>query len=116
MVINKFCFQVQLSHSNFFQDDVPKFMGMPLYGLRDVKEEKIKEDLTEEEVFHLNGLGNRRSSISLNNTGLGLRASGRKGSITDMKGRARSRSASRTKINRDVVSKNRLNHASPVHF
>ena len=40
---------IQLSHSNIFQDDVPKFMGMPLYGLRDVKEEKIKEDLTEEE-------------------------------------------------------------------
>ena len=105
------------SHFIFAQDDVPRFMGMPLYGLKDVKEqEKIKEDLTEEEVFHLNGLGNRRSSISLNNAGLGLRASGRKGSITDMKGRARSRSASRSKINRDVVSKNRLNHANPVHF
>jgi len=98
------------------KDDVPKFMGMPLYGYKKEVKEEIKEDLTEEEVFHLNGLGNRRSSISLNNTGLGLRASGRKGSITDMKGRARSRSASRNKINRDVVSKNRLNHINPVHF
>ena len=91
-------------------------MGMPLYGLKKDVKEDIKEDLTEEEVFYLNGLGNRRSSISLNNSGLGLRASGRKGSINDMKGRARSRSASRNKINRDVVSKNRLNHTNPVHF
>ena len=95
---------------------MPKFMGMPLYGYKKEVKEEIKEDLTEEEVFHLNGLGNRRSSISLNNSGLGLRASGRKGSITDMKGRARSRSASRNKINRDVASKNRLNHINPVHF
>ena len=34
-------------------------MGMPLYGLKDYKEEKIKEDLTEDEVFYLNGLGSQ---------------------------------------------------------
>lgn len=38
---------------------MPKFMGMPLYGLKDYKEEKIKEDLTEDEVFYLNGLGSQ---------------------------------------------------------
>ena len=96
---------------------MPKFMGMPLYGLKDYKEEKIKEDLTEEEVFHLNGLGARRSSVSLHNSGLGLRAGGRKGSITDIKGRARSRSASRSRLaSKDGISKNRLNHVNPVHF
>ena len=38
-------------------------MGMPLYGLKDYKEEKIKEDLTEDEVFYLNGLGSQVRTI-----------------------------------------------------
>ena len=48
-----------LCYKSALQDDVPKFMGMPLYGLKDYKEEKIKEDLTEDEVFYLNGLGSQ---------------------------------------------------------
>ena len=67
---------------------MPKFMGMPLYGLnmKEYKEEKIKEDLTEEEVFYLNGLGARRSSSSLVNIAgsSGMRAPGRS-SLADVK-------------------------------
>ena len=96
-------------------------MGMPLYGLKDYKEEKIKDDLTEEEVFYLNGVNNRRSSSSLMNmTNVpGLRGHSRS-SLGDMKGsgpRARSRSQSKSRIgSKDGVSRNRLNHVNPVHF
>ena len=89
-------------------------MGMPLYGLQGRQEEKLKEDLTEEEVFYLNGLGARRTSMaSMNNVD---RLRGRN-SGTDLKntGRNRSRSASRLS-SKDGISKNRLNHINPVHF
>jgi len=107
------------------KDDMPKFMGMPLYGLnmKEYKEEKIKEDLTEEEVFYLNGLGARRSSSSLVNIAgsSGMRAPGRS-SLADVKStgmtRARSRSQSKSRMNASSsgASKSKLNHINPVHF
>jgi len=107
------------------KDEVPKFMGMPLYALKDYKEEKIKEDLTEEEVFHLNSLGAKRNSVS-SMSSMDKLVRGRQGSITDMRGpvRGRSRSQSKSRIaingNKEPSSnssgKNRLNHVKPVHF
>ena len=102
-----------------YQDDVPKFMGMPLYALKDYKEEKIKEDLTEEEVFYMNGLGAKRNSMSTMSS-MDKLVRGRQGSITDVRGmgRGRSRSQSKTRINgsKDGGGKNRLNHVNPIHF
>merc|ERR1711936_399596 len=81
------------------KDDVPKFMGMPLYGLnmKEYKEEKLKEDLTEEEVFYLNGMGGKRPSLSSMSNMDRLR--GTRSSLADIRTsglRARSRSHSRT--------------------
>ena len=100
-------------------------MGMPLYALKDYKEEKIKEDLTEEEVFYMNGLGAKRNSLSTMSS-MDRLVRGRQGSITNMRGsgRGRSRSQSKSRIaingNKEPSSngggKNRLNHAKPVHF
>ena len=99
---------------------MPKFMGMPLYGLKDYKEEKLKEDLTEEEVFYMNGLGARRTSMASMNNVTGLKG---RSSLMDVKGtgqgRARSRSQSKSRLGSrslDGVSKNKLNHINPVHF
>jgi len=104
------------------KDEVPKFMGMPLYALKDYKEEKMKEDLTEEEVLSLNssgGLGGKRSSLaSLGQLPVGL-ARGRQGSISDMRGRARSRSQSRQRLqggSREGIASRSRNHVNPVHF
>jgi len=107
------------------KDEVPKFMGMPLYALKDYKEEKIKDDLTEEEVFHLNSLGAKRNSISTMSS-MDKLVRGRQGSITDMRGstrgRSRSQSKSRIAINgtkepsSNGGGKSRLNHVKPVHF
>lgn len=107
------------------KDEVPKFMGMPLYALKDYKEEKIKEDLTEEEVFYMNGLGAKRNSLSTMSS-MDRLVRGRQGSITDMRGsgrgRSRSQSKSRIAINGSKEpssnggGKNRLNHVKPVHF
>ena len=93
-------------------------MGMPLYGLKDYKEEKLKEDLTEEEVFYLNGLGARRTSMASMNSNMDRVRPGQRSSGADLKNtghRNRSRSASRLG-SRDGVSKNRLNRVNPVHF
>lgn len=104
------------------KDEVPKFMGMPLYALKDYKEEKLKEDLTEEEVFRLNsGMGGKRGSMSSMSGSLDRMPQGRRGSIADLNGvpgrgvRNRSRSQSRS---RDGGSKSRLNthHVNPVHL
>merc|ERR1711936_573194 len=95
---NRACNQKRCNESKWSsKDDVPKFMGMPLYGLKDYKEEKIKEDLTEEEVFYMNGMGGKRNSIS-SMSSMDKLARGRHGSITDIRGggRNRSRSQSRT--------------------
>merc|ERR1711872_1155174 len=78
------------------KDEVPKFMGMPLYALKDYKEEKIKDDLTEEEVFHLNSLGAKRNSVS-SMSSMDKLVRGRQGSITDMRGPVRGRSRSQSK-------------------
>jgi len=105
------------------KDDVPRFMGMPLYGLntKEYKEEKLKEDLTEEEVFYLNGLGGKRPSMSSMSSMERLK--GRKSSLADIRAqgpRARSRSQSRSRLgtSRDGLTggKNKLNHVNPVHF
>jgi len=104
------------------KDEVPKFMGMPLYGLKDYKEEKLKEDLTEEEVFRLNsGMGGKRGSLSSMAGSLDRIPQGRRGSIAELNGipgrgvRNRSRSQSRS---RDGGSKSKLNvhHIHPVHL
>ena len=92
-------------------------MGMPLYGLntKEYKEEKVKEDLTEEEVFYLNGLGGR-SMASMTSM---ERLKGRRSSLADMRAgpRARSRSQSKSRIgSKDGIGKNKLNHVNPVHF
>ena len=100
-------------------------MGMPLYGLntKDYKEEKLKEDLTEEEVFYLNGLGGKRPSMSsmsnMSNMTSMERLKGRKNSLADIRAgpRARSRSQSKSRIgSRDGIGKNKLNHVNPVHL
>merc|ERR1719228_1583859 len=95
------------------KDEVPKFMGMPLYALKDYKEEKMPEDLTEEEVFRLNsGLGGKRGSLSSMAGSLDRIPQGRRGSIAELNGipgrgvRNRSRSQSRS---RDGGSKSKLN-------
>ena len=92
---------------------------MPLYGLntKDYKEEKLKEDLTEEEVFYLNGLGGKRPSLS-SMTSM-ERLKGRRSSLADIRAgpRARSRSQSKSRIgSRDGIGKNKLNHVNPVHL
>ena len=68
------------------KDEVPKFMGMPLYALKDYKEEKLKEDLTEEEVFRANGMGGKRGSLSSMAGSLDRMPHGRRGSISDLAG------------------------------
>jgi len=119
---NKPCSKHKSAESKWSsKDEVPKFMGMPLYALKDYKEEKIKEDLTEEEVFYLNGMGAKRNSMSMSAmSSMDRLARGRQGSITDMPrtGRGHSRSQSRPRINssRDGGGKNRLNHVNPVHL
>ena len=93
-------------------------MGMPLYGLnmKEYKEEKLKEDLTEEEVFYLNGMGGKRPSLaSMSNLPSMERLKGTRSSLADTRLRARSRSQSRTG-SREGGGKNRLNHVNPVHF
>lgn len=47
------------------KDEVPKFMGMPLYALKDYKEEVVHqpENLTEEEVFYRNSARDRKSVV-----------------------------------------------------
>jgi len=117
---NKPCTKHRAAESKWSsKDDVPKFMGMPLYALKDYKEEKIKEDLTEEEVFYMNGLGAKRNSMSTMSS-MDKLVRGRQGSITDVRGmgRGRSRSQSKTRINgsKDGGGKNRLNHVNPIHF
>merc|ERR1711936_234438 len=79
------------------KDDVPKFMGMPLYGLymKEYKEEKLKEDLTEEEVFYLNGLGGSRPSMSSMSSMERLK--GRRTSLADIRAGPRARSRSQSK-------------------
>ena len=108
----------------FSQDEVPKFMGMPLYALKDYKEEELKKDLTEEEVFRANGLASGRGSMSSMGS-LSSMPHGRKGSISELSGvpgrsRARSRSQSRSRVSgsRDGASKTRLNshHVNPVSW
>ena len=101
-------------------------MGMPLYALKDYKEEKVPDDLHEDEVMYLNGMGGKRGSMSSMSQGVDRLVRGRQGSISDVRGtgRARSRSQSRSRVaingNRDPSatggSKNRLNHVRPVHF
>ena len=104
----------QFYHYSVSQDEVPKFMGMPLYGLQGKSEEKLKEDLTEEEVFYLNGLGARRTSMTSMNNMDRLRG---RSSGTDLKNTGRNRSRSASRINsKDGISKNRLNHINPIHF
>jgi len=108
------------------KDEVPKFMGMPLYALKDYKEEKVPDDLHEDEVMYLNGMGGKRGSMSSMSQGVDRLVRGRQGSISDVRGtgRARSRSQSRSRVaingNRDPSaaggSKSRLNHVRPVHF
>jgi len=104
------------------KDDVPRFMGMPLYGLntKEYKEEKLKEDLTEEEVFYLNGLGGSRPSMSSMASMSSMeRLKGRRTSLADIRAgpRARSRSQSKSRIaSRDGIGKNKLNHVNPVHL
>ena len=97
-------------------------MGMPLYALKDYKEEEVKKDLTEEEVFRANGLASGRGSMSSMGS-LSSMPQGRKGSISELSGvpgrsRARSRSQSRNRVSgsRDGASKTRLNshHVNPV--
>jgi len=104
------------------KDEVPKFMGMPLYALKDYKEEEVKKDLTEEEVFRANGLASGRGSMSSMGS-LSSMPHGRRGSISELSGvpgrsRARSRSQSRNRVSgsRDGASKTRLNshHVNPV--
>ena len=93
-------------------------MGMPLYGLnmKEYKEEKLKEDLTEEEVFYLNGMGGKRPSLaSVSSMSSMERLRGTRSSLADCRMRARSRSQSRTG-SKDGRGKNKLNHVSPVHF
>ena len=111
----------QLSHSDFLniKDDVPRFMGMPLYGLntKEYKEEKLKEDLTEEEVFYLNGVGGSRANMS-SMTSM-ERLKGRRSSLAELRAgpRARSRSQSKSRIgSREGLGKNKLNHVNPVHL
>ena len=93
-------------------------MGMPLYGLnlKEYKEE-LKEDLTEEEVFYLNGMGGKRPSLSSMTSMERLR--GTRSSLADIRAgpRARSRSQSKSRVgSKDGLGKNRLNHVNPVHF
>ena len=111
----------RLSHSDFLntQDDVPRFMGMPLYGLntKEYKEEKVKEDLTEEEVFYLNGLGAARASMSSLSSMERLKE--RRSSLAELRAgpRNRSRSQSKSRVgSKDGIGKNKLNHVNPVHF
>jgi len=121
IIKNRICSKYKQAESKWSsKDEMPKFMGMPLYGLKDYKEEKLKEDLTEEEVFYLNGLGARRSSMASMNNVTGLKG---RSSLMDVKGtgqgRARSRSQSKSRLGSrslDGVSKNKLNHINPVHF
>jgi len=116
---NKTCARHKATENKWSsKDDVPKFMGMPLYALKDYKEEKIKEDLTEEEVFYMNGMGGKRNSIS-SMSSMDKLARGRHGSITDIRGggRNRSRSQSRTRLTGSREGgKNKLNHVNPIHF
>ena len=114
--------QMGLGSESSFQDEVPKFMGMPLYALKDYKEEEVKTDLTEEEVFRANSLASGRGSMSSMGS-LSSMPQGRKGSIAELSGvpgrsRARSRSQSRSRVggSRDGASKTRLNshHVNPV--
>jgi len=107
------------------KDEVPKFMGMPLYALKDYKEETVKDDLTEEEVFRMNsGMAGKRGSMSSMVASLDRIPQGRKGSISDLNGvpgrmRNRSRSQSRTRLDsKEGGSKNKLNthHSKPIHF
>ena len=72
-------------------------MGMPLYALKDYKEEKVEdalflllppdpqgiEDLTEEEVFRANSLASGRGSMSAS---LDRMPQGRRTSISDLSG------------------------------
>ena len=93
---------------------------MPLYGLntKEYKEEKLKEDLTEEEVFYLNGLGGSRMSSMSSMTSM-ERLKGRRSSLAELRAgpRARSRSQSKSRIgSRDGLGKNKLNHVNPVHL
>ena len=119
--VSPFC---RLNMSRLLQDEVPKFMGMPLYALKDYKEEEVKKDLTEEEVFRANGLASGRGSMSSMGS-LSSMPHGRRGSISELSGvpgrsRARSRSQSRTRVSgsRDGASKTRLNshHVNPVSW
>ena len=92
-------------------------MGMPLYGLntKEYKEEKLKEDLTEEEVFYLNGLGGSKMSSMTSME----RLKERRSSLAELRSgpRARSRSQSKSRIgSRDGLGKNKLNHVNPVHL
>jgi len=87
------------------QDEIPKFMGMPLYALKDYKKEEAAAAVVEEVP---EAAGPRRGSLSTH------RAGGRQGSISDLNivrplGRARSRSQSRSRMG-SSTSKNSLNY------
>ena len=74
-------------------------MGMPLYGLntKEYKEEKLKEDLTEEEVFYLNGLGGSRMSSMSSMTSM-ERLKGRRSSLAELRSGPRARSRSPVQV------------------
>lgn len=85
-------------------DEVPKFMGMPLYALRDYKEEAVPDDpyATPDTATATPASLSKRGSL----------AGGRQGSISDLSlvrplGRARSRSVSRSRAG--STSKSSLN-------
>jgi len=84
------------------QDDVPKFMGMPLYALKDYKEEVVDDAA---EVGQSSTSGKSRGPRN------GSLTRGRAGSIAELNtvrplGRARSRSQSRSRVS---ISKSSLN-------
>ena len=90
------------------QDDIPKFMGMPLYALKDYKEEPTTTNVSES--TDISGGSGGRSGVRSGS----LTRRGRTGSIAELNavrplGRARSRSVSRSRGGSGSLSKSSLN-------